>query len=240
MFAVKQHEQETNMSTIIYTRVSTDDQAESGAGLNAQLDACLAYANQQGMTVTGQFSDEGISGTADIDKRTGLMMAIEHLGAGDMLLVAKRDRLGRDVVLVKMIERLVAKRKATIHALNGASGDSPEAMFMNGILDLSGAYEVALIRARTKAALGAKKARNERMGKLPYGFTTDSDGVHLIPCPGEQSILKRIASLKDGGHSLRAIAKALNEDGLFNRQGNPWNNVSILTLTKDLDKRLAA
>jgi DNA-binding transcriptional MerR regulator len=53
-------------------------------------------------------------------------------------------------------------------------------------------------------------------------------------------ILRRIADLRDSGFSLRAIAKALNEDGLFNRQGNPWNNVSILTLTKDLNERLAA
>jgi DNA invertase Pin-like site-specific DNA recombinase len=240
MFVVKHREQEQNMNAIIYSRVSTEEQAESGHGLNAQLDACLAFASQQGLTVVGQFSDEGISGTADIEKREGLMMAIEHLSAGDVLIVAKRDRLGRDVVLVKMIERLVSKRKAVIHALNGATGDSPEAQLSNGIMDLFSAYEVAIIRARTKAALGAKKARGERMGKLPYGFTVADDGVHLIPCPGEQLILRRIADLRDSGFSLRAIAKALNEDGLFNRQGNPWNNVSILTLTKDLNERLAA
>jgi DNA invertase Pin-like site-specific DNA recombinase len=193
------------MNAIIYTRVSTEEQSESGAGLNAQLDACLSYARQQGLAVAGMFEDAGISGTADIEKRIGLMRAIDALGKGDMLVVAKRDRLGRDVVLVKMIERLVTKRKASIHALNGATGDSPEAQFMNGILDLSSAYEVALIRARTKAALGAKKARNERMGKLPFGFTTD-DGVHLVPCDEEQSILQRIHTLRQASYSLRKVA----------------------------------
>ena len=119
-------------------------------------------------------------------------MCIRDRAKGDVLVVAKRDRLGRDVVLVKMIERLVSKRKASIQALNGAVGESPEAQFMNGILDLSAAYEVALIRARTKAALAAKKARGERMGKLPFGFTTQ-DGVHLVQCPQEQAILHRFA-----------------------------------------------
>lgn len=227
------------MNAIIYTRVSTEEQSESGAGLNAQLDACLSYAHQQGLAVAGMFEDAGISGTADIEKRTGLMRAIDALGKGDVLLVAKRDRLGRDVVLVKMIERMVAKRKASIHALNGATGDSPEAQFMNGILDLSSAYEVALIRARTKAALGAKKARNERMGKLPFGFTTD-DGVHLVPCNEEQSILQRINTLRQEGYSLRKVADALNHEGRLNRQGKPWNHVSLHTLCKDIDQRLAA
>ncbi len=228
------------MNVIIYSRVSTQDQAESGAGLNAQLDACRSFAKLQGWEVSGEYQDAGISGTADIEKRTGLMSAIDELKKGDVLLVAKRDRIGRDVVLVKMIERLVSKRKASIHSLNGANGDAPEAMLLNGILDLSSAYEVAIIRARTKAALGAKKARGERMGKLPYGFTVDDDGVYLMPCAGEQSILLRIANLKADGFSIRAIAKALNDDGVFNRQGNPWNNDSIHTICKNIDQRLAA
>jgi len=228
------------MNAIIYTRVSTEEQSESGAGLNAQVDACRSYARQQGWDVTAAFEDAGISGTADIEKRTGLMRAINALGKEDVLLVAKRDRLGRDVVLVKMIERMVAKRKASIHALNGASGDTPEAQFMNGILDLSSAYEVALIRARTKAALGAKKARNERMGKLPFGFMVADDGVHLMPCPHEQVILQRIHTLRQEGYSLRKVADALNHEGRLNRQGLPWNHVSLHTLCKDIDQRLAA
>lgn len=228
------------MATIIYTRVSTQDQADSGAGLNAQLDACRSFAAIQGWEVSGEYSDAGVSGTADLDKRTGLMTAINELGKGDVLLVAKRDRIGRDVVLVKMIERMVAKRKASIHALNGAAGDAPEAMFMNGILDLSSAYEVAIIRARTKSALGAKKARGERMGKIPFGFMADTDGVHLVPCELEQVALRKISELKNSGYSLQRIANALNNQSMFNRQGNPWNPVLLHTICKDIDTRLVA
>ena len=227
------------MNAIIYSRVSTQEQADSGAGLNAQLDACRLFAKQQGWNVVGEYQDAGVSGTADLEKRTGLMAAIGELKKDDVLLVAKRDRMARDIVLTKLIERLVAKRKARIHSLDGNNESTPDGDFMNGILDLSAAREVALIRARTKAALGAKKARGERMGKLPYGFTVD-DGVHLVPCAGEQSILLRIANLKADGFSVRAIAKALNDDGLFNRQGNPWNNDSIHTICKNIDERLVA
>ena len=227
------------MNALIYTRVSTDEQAESGAGLHAQFDACRVFVQQQGWVLAGMFADEGVSGTADLEKRTGLMAAIDALGKGDVLLVSKRDRLGREVVLVKMIERLVAKRKASILALNGAVGDSPEAQFMNGILDLSSAYEVALIRARTKAALQAKKARGERMGKLPYGFTVAEDGVQVIPCPHEQTVLQRMARLRQEGYSLRQVAGLLNAASRFNRHGRRWNHVLLHAICQNLEKRLA-
>ncbi len=77
------------------------------------------------------------------------------------------------------------------------------------------------------------------MGKLPFGFTTN-DGVHLVPCPDEQSILQRINELRQAGYSLRKVADALTNEGRFNRQGLAWNHVSLHTLCKDLDRRLAA
>ncbi len=228
------------MTTIIYTRVSTQDQSDSGAGLNAQLDACRSFAKQQGWEVSGEYQDAGISGTADLDKRIGLMTAIGELKKGDVLLVAKRDRIGRDVMLVKSIERMVAKRKASIHALNGSNEATPEGALMNTLMDGFAAYEVAVIRARTKAALGAKKARGERMGKIPFGFMADSDGVHVVPCELEQVALRKISELKNAGYSLQRIANALNNQSMFNRQGNPWNPVLLHTICKDIDQRLAA
>jgi DNA invertase Pin-like site-specific DNA recombinase len=84
------------MNAVIDSRVSTEEQAESGAGLNAQVDACLAFAAQQGWLVSGQYADEGISGTADLEKRAGLLTAVDALAKGSVRLVAKQDRLGRD------------------------------------------------------------------------------------------------------------------------------------------------
>ena len=45
------------MNAIIYTRVSTQEQADSGAGLNAQLDACRSFAKMQGWNVVGEYQD---------------------------------------------------------------------------------------------------------------------------------------------------------------------------------------
>ena len=226
------------MQAVIYVRVSTDEQAESGAGINAQLDACSAFAAQQGWPVIGVFKDEGISGTADLDKRTGLLAALAALAPDVALLVAKRDRIGRDVLLIKTVERMVTKRKSRIVALNGSNEETPEASLLNGIIDQFAAYEVAMIRARTKAALAAKKARNECVGRLPYGFTVASDKKTLVPCHTEQAILQHIITLRTQGFSLRKVAVALNSEKMFNRHGKPWSNVLLHKICKNLAQRL--
>lgn len=225
------------MQTVIYTRVSTDEQAESGAGINAQLDACTAFAQQQDWPVIGVFSDEGISGTAELDKRTGLLAALAVLEKDVVLLVQKRDRIGRDVFLIKTIERLVSQRQAKIVALNGSNEETPEASLLNGMMDQFSAYEVALIRARTKAALQAKKARGECVGRIPYGFKIATNGKTLEPCLSEQATLQRIVSLKNQSFSLRKMAVVLNSEGKFNRYGRLWNNVLLYKICKNLADR---
>src|SRR5687768_9360060 len=68
---------------LIYRRVSTDEQAESGAGLNAQLDACHLFATRQKLPVAGVFTDEDESGATPLEKRPGLLGALGELGPGD-------------------------------------------------------------------------------------------------------------------------------------------------------------
>lgn len=58
------------------------------------------------------FRDEGVSGSTGLDKRLGLLAAIAALKKGDLLLVAKRDRLGRDPLVVAMIEGAVQRKGA--------------------------------------------------------------------------------------------------------------------------------
>ncbi len=85
-----------------------------------------------------------------------------------MLLVAKRDRLARDVVVAAMVDRLAERHGARVLAADGTgNGDGPEAMLMRGIVDVFAQYERALIRARTKAALAVKAVARRADGRRP-------------------------------------------------------------------------
>src|SRR5438067_7782716 len=89
-----------------YLRVSTDKQAESGLGLEAQQASVTACASRLGLPLAAVFMDAGTSGALAIEDRPVLLDAIGAIKRGDVLIVAKRDRIGRDVIAVAMIERL--------------------------------------------------------------------------------------------------------------------------------------
>src|SRR2546426_77525 len=90
-----------------YVRCSTDKQAESGLGLEAQRTSITAVAARLKLPLGQVFEDAGKSGSLAIEDRPVLLEAVSALRRGDVLLVAKRDRIGRDVIAVAMIERLI-------------------------------------------------------------------------------------------------------------------------------------
>src|SRR5688572_4461835 len=100
--------------TVGYVRCSTGDQVESGLGLEGQAQAIKTYALRCGFDLVSVEKDAGVSGSTTAEERVGLMSAIGALRRGDVLLVAKRDRLGRDVVNVAMVERLVERKGARV------------------------------------------------------------------------------------------------------------------------------
>jgi DNA invertase Pin-like site-specific DNA recombinase len=131
-----------------------------------------------------------------------------------------------------MIEKATIAAGAKVVSADGAgTGDSPADAFMRTLLDGAAAYERALIRARTKAALAAKRARGERAGGVPYGFTADDAG-RLSQCPVEQAVIAIVADLRAAGMSLRAVVAELDRRGLVSRAGSPLGLTQIARMAK--------
>jgi DNA invertase Pin-like site-specific DNA recombinase len=218
---------------VAYVRVSTEDQS---LGPQAQRAAIARWAKANDVTVIATHSDLGVSGGAEIDKRPGLLEALravaEH-GAG-VLLVAKRDRLARDVVVAAAIDRLALSKGASIVSADGTGNAAgPEGMLMRGLSDLFAQYERALIRSRTTAALSVKRERGERIGEIPIGFRVRNDGQQLIEHAAEQDALARVLELRAAGFSVRAIADTLNAEGIPAR-GKRWHATTVARLLERL------
>ncbi len=227
---IKQH---NIMKYIIYLRVSTDSQVQSGLGLEAQRNVCLKYIKDSPCSIL-EFADEGFSGALSLDKRPALLSAISNLDKDDILLISQRDRIGRDPIVNAMIERAVIRKKARLISANGdvSEANDPSSILMKRMVDAFAEYERLIIGARTKAALAIKKTRNERVGYIPYGYRLCIDNVHLEEDEHEQQMLKMISTFRSQGLSLRKIANELNKSLLVNRQQNIWNHVSISRVMK--------
>lgn len=206
---------------VAYIRVSTDEQH---LGPEAQLAAIEQWAARQGVTVVAIHRDIGVSGATPLADCTGLMAALEDLGihGAGTLIVSKRDRLARDVMKAAMVEARAEALGARITSTAGeGDGTDPSAKLMRQIVDAFAEYERALIGARTKAALAAKKAKGERVGGVPYGFS-DVDGS-LVANEDERKVIAMAKNLSSQGESLRGICTLFKSHGVVFRNFS-WNS----------------
>lgn len=213
------------MQAVAYCRVSTDEQAESRAGLEAQLHAVTQHCQKNGWQLVGTFTDAGVSGAAQLDKRPGLLDAVNAVARGGVLLISKRDRLARDVVACAVVERMVKKRGGRIVSVAGEGTDNDDAtsVLLRRITDAFSEHERLVIAARTRAALQAKRRRGERAGRVPFGYQLADAGtsarrsragnpVALEAVPAQLAVVERIRRERAAGRSIRAIATGLTND----------------------------
>ena len=147
-----------------YLRVSTDEQGDSGLGLEAQAAAIKVYCSAQGHELAGMVREiESARG-----KRPILEDVLQHIEQGtyEGLIVSKLDRLSRSVVQANDIHDRLAKAGATLIALdlNVDTSTASGRMMMN-ILATVAQWERDTIGERTRSALRAKRARGEPVGR---------------------------------------------------------------------------
>jgi len=217
------------MKAVAYLRSSTDEQS---LGLEAQRLSCEGYCHKLnlGVELVEFYTDEGLSGALSFEKRVGLLDAIASLEKGDILVVARRDRLARgDMMAIAMIEAGVARKGARIVSVAGEGTESndPSAVLMRRMVDAFGEYERLIIASRTSLALQAKKSKGECVGYIPFGQKLSCDGVHIEPCAIELDTINHIVDLQATGLTLRAIVSELNKKKILNRRKVSWTKSSI-------------
>lgn len=198
---------------VVYIRVSTDAQK---LGPEAQLDSCRQYAATHGMTVVDVFQDIGVGGATEMLSCPALVQAMDSLkfrGAGT-LLIAKRDRLGRDVCKVGLITNRIEAIGARILSADGLpEDDSPASVMIRQIMDVLSQFERAQISERTAAALRVKKNKGECVGRTPLGHkrvgkrivVDEPKMAHL------RSVQQQARDLYQDGQSLQDICNLFKE-----------------------------
>lgn len=209
---------------VIYCRVSSEEQANSGLGIEAQLARCREYCREKGYTVLEEFKDEGVSGMKDTDRRPGLQA---------MLKLQKQFPVR---VIVHSVSRLTRKLsymwflidQKGIHlesATEPFDMGSPVGAAMLGMLGVWAQLEAQLGGQRTKAALAARKARGQRVGAKPI--------VELAP-----RAAARIKELRAQGISCTKIAWLLNQEGVPTvRGGRKWYETTVRNVLAQLERQ---
>jgi len=217
-----------------YLRVSTDEQATSGLGLEAQQAALERHAERSGARLR-LFVDAGASGGSR-NGRPGLAALLEaaRSGAVDSVAVVRLDRLARSTADALAIAGELEQADVPLVDLSAPVADGTAFGRFSFVLRASVAQlERDLISERTRSALAALRARGVRLGgSQPQG----------IADPDRLALVASIRRLRADGASFRAIADTLNGQGIRTARGRTWHasTVRALCRNKALTRALGA
>lgn len=223
--------QVTNSKCVLYCRVSTTKQEESGLGLESQRTATRAFAASKGWKVVGEFEDVE-SGAVDV--RVGLEKALGLARRHRCPIVVKSlDRLGRNTGrLLQLVEQFDV-------FLVDCPDAGPLEIRLRAII---AAEERDAISRRTTAALAALRSRGVALGSAREGHWEGReqqrlDGLTkaraarqaLVEARREEiheDIRNVLVELGDKA-SLRAISARLNEHNIPTPRGCSWCAASV-------------
>ena len=200
------------MHVIGYVRVSTEEQAQSGLGAEAQEAAIAAACDARGWTF--EFArDLGCSGKL---VNPSLRASLSRLagGSADALVVAKMDRLARSVVHASDVLNAARSQGWNLVVLDlGVDLATPQGRAMAQMLAVFAELEREMISQRTRDALSARKARG-----LPIGRPRMVSGA----------MVRRILVEREAGKSFASIAMQLTAEGELSPAGRPvWQASTV-------------
>lgn len=206
-----------------YVRVSTQEQGDSGAGIEAQVSAIQREAEHHRWDLVAVLQD--VASGSSRDRRPQLQEAMRMVreGEADTLAVSKLDRLSRSAVDFGAIIEESRKEGWTIVIIDlGVDLGTPAGEMVASIMAVLAQWERRMISQRTIDALRERKRSGMKLGR-PVGTTADTETL--------------IVGMKDRGASLRGIAQSLTTMCIPTPQGgSAWRASSVAAVLKRLER----
>nr|WP_237051384.1 recombinase family protein [Magnetospirillum sp. ME-1] len=213
----------------IYARFSTDMQRE--ASIDDQVRVCTAHIDRMGGTVVEVFTDYAISGANN--NRPGLIQLMAAVGDGriNMVVAEALDRVSRDQEHIAGIYKQLTFAGVQLFT----TSEGPITELQIGFKGTMNALFLKDLGDKTHRGLEGRVSQGKSAGGKAFGYRI----VHQLDArgepirgdraidPAEASIVIRIFMMFAAGHSPRAIAKALNTEGILGPDGGAWQDTTI-------------
>lgn len=145
--------------TFAYARVSTLEQNPENQ---------IKEIKEAGFTIEPhRIITETISGSMPISRRKGFTRLLDKMEKGDILIVTKLDRLGRDAIDVSITVVKLEKMGIKIHclALGGVDLTSSAGKMTMGVINAVAQFERDLLIERTQSGLARAKSNGKTIGR---------------------------------------------------------------------------
>jgi DNA invertase Pin-like site-specific DNA recombinase len=219
------------MKVVGYYRVSTARQGRSGLGLEAQQSSVRAFCLREGLDLIEEVIEvESGKGFDALELRPQLNHAFTVARqANALVVVAKLDRLSRDVAFVTS---LMANHKARFVVAEFGLDADP---MMIQIFAVLAEKERKAISERTKAALAALKQRGVALGNPTNRAEAQAKSVERIKANADAfafKINRLVQPLLKSGLSKQEIAKRLNDLRIPTARNGRWHHSTVSRVIK--------
>lgn len=208
----------TRKRAIIYTRVSTDEQAEKGYSLRDQEARLRKYCELQGVTIVRHFQDDASAKTFNRPAFAQLLAFVkEHRGEIDLLLFMKWDRFSRNAGEAYRMIRLLADQGIEAQAIEQQIDLSvPENKLM--LAFYLAAPEVENERRSLNTIVGMRRAMKEGryVHHAPKGYKPGRDATNrpiMIPSDDAPYVLEAFTEMAKGIFSMEEVRAKLRRKG---------------------------
>lgn len=206
----------TALPWLIYTRVSTDEQAANGVSLDAQLASCRAYATARGWTVAEEVVDAGHS--AKNLKRPGVAKVMDLLSKRAVagVVVWRLDRLLRRVRDLVAILDVTGETGGLVSVTESLDTTTPMGRFVVHLLASIAQLERETVGQRVKAAMDHARTQGRWLGRaVPAGCKVDVVDGHKRLARGDQAdAVARAWPEVVAGASLSSVCRRFKADGI--------------------------
>jgi DNA invertase Pin-like site-specific DNA recombinase len=213
-----------------YLRVSGLSQVD-GDGFPRQRAAIEQYAEKNGIEIAQEFTEDGVSGTTELENRPALGALLNALEANGVktIVCEKIDRLARDLMIQEtMIADLQRKGYTLLSTMEpDLCSTDPSRVFIRQVFGALAQYDRATLTAKLAAAkIRKRKDPSYRDGRKPYGSR-----------PGEQEQLELMRRLLAEGKNLVEIKAELDRMGMMARGTKkngpqPWSLGSLARVAR--------
>lgn len=218
------------MIAILYARFSPRRNAHECESIEVQFDRLRAWCAALGREIGAEYSDREASGKT-MDGRPGLEVALDHVcHIRGVLCVYKLDRLARSTRDALEVSERLSECGADLACLRESFDTSTSSgRFFYTIMAAMAQLEREQAAERTSDAMRRHQAAGRRMSaEPPWGTMIDpADPARLVVCEDEVRAAERIRELHGAGLSLRAIGRAMEEEGFERRGKRHWHHTLV-------------
>lgn len=224
------------MKVIGYACIDNFAQQPRNLSLAHQVKHIEDFVREKGWDLTEVVQEEIHSGSgAKQEKLVDLLNSFGDVEC-DVLVVARLDRLTRNIrrlnsIVLSMVEKSGVGLISLEEELDSTTESGKLALH---IIDIFTKWDNKRISDRTREIIASKRAKGERVGHAPYGYTYKNK--KLVAVKKELETVALILQQREKGLSYHKIAKHLNDRKIASKRGGIWYAETVKTVFQNSGK----